>query len=136
MNIADAVDVVRQQHHAVLATTRSDGSPQMSPVGVTADDAGRLLISSRATAYKTRNLRRDPRAWVCVLPDAFYGRWIQVEGEVEIVELPDAMDLLIDYYRRISGEHPDWDEYRQAMVAEQRVVLRIRPTRAGPDRQG
>lgn len=136
MNIADAVDVVRSQHHAVLATTRSDGSPQMSPVAVTADDEGRLLISSRATAYKTRNLRRDPRAWVCVLPDAFFGRWIQVEGEVEIVELPDAMDLLVDYYRSISGEHPDWDEYRQAMTAEQRVVLRIRPTRAGPDRQG
>jgi PPOX class probable F420-dependent enzyme len=136
MDIADAVDVVRQQHHAVLATTRSDGSPQMSPVGVTADDDGRLLISSRATAYKTRNLRRDPHAWVCVLPDAFYGRWIQVEGEVEIVELPDAMELLIDYYRRISGEHPDWDEYRQAMVAEQRVMLLLRPTRAGPDRHG
>jgi PPOX class probable F420-dependent enzyme len=136
MDIADAVNVVRQQHHAVLATTRADGSPQMSPVGVTADEAGRLLISSRKTAYKTRNLRRDPRAWVCVLPDAFYGRWIQVEGEVEIVELPDAMDLLIDYYRRISGEHPDWDEYRQAMVAEQRVMLLIRPTRAGPDRHG
>jgi PPOX class probable F420-dependent enzyme len=136
MDIADAVDVVRQQHHAVLATTRADGSPQMSPVGVTADDDGRLLISSRATAYKTRNLRRDPRAWVCVLPDAFYGRWIQVEGEVEIVELPDAMELLIDYYRRISGEHPDWDEYRQAMVAEQRVMLLLRPTRAGPDRHG
>jgi PPOX class probable F420-dependent enzyme len=136
MDIADAVDVVRQQHHAVLATTRADGSPQMSPVGVTADDDGRLLISSRATAYKTRNLRRDSRAWVCVLPDAFYGRWIQVEGEVEIVELPDAMELLIDYYRRISGEHPDWDEYRQAMVAEQRVMLLLRPTRAGPDRHG
>jgi PPOX class probable F420-dependent enzyme len=136
MDIADAVDVVRQQHHAVLATTRADGSPQMSPVGVTADDDDRLLISSRATAYKTRNLRRDPRAWVCVLPDAFYGRWIQVEGEVEIVELPDAMELLIDYYRRISGEHPDWDEYRQAMVAEQRVMLLLRPTRAGPDRHG
>jgi PPOX class probable F420-dependent enzyme len=136
MDIADAVDVVRQQHHAVLATTRADGSPQMSPVGVTADDDGRLLISSRATAYKTRNLRRNPRAWVCVLPEAFYGRWIQVEGEVEIVELPDAMELLIDYYRRISGEHPDWDEYRQAMVAEQRVMLLLRPTRAGPDRHG
>lgn len=136
MDIADAVNVVHQQHHAVLATTRADGSPQMSPVGVTADEDGRLLISSRATAYKTRNLRRDPRAWVCVLPDAFYGRWIQVEGEVEIVELPDAMELLIDYYRRISGEHPDWDEYRQAMVAERRVMLRIRPTRAGPDLHG
>jgi PPOX class probable F420-dependent enzyme len=136
MDIADAVNVVRQQHHAVLATARADGSPQMSPVGVTADEDGRLLISSRATAYKTRNLRRDPRAWVCVLPDAFYGRWIQVEGEVEIVELPDAMELLIDYYRRISGEHPDWDEYRQAMVAERRVMLRIRPTRAGPDLHG
>ena len=136
MDIADAVNVVRQQHHAVLATTRSDGSPQMTPVGVTADEEGRLLISSRTTAYKTRNLRRDPRAWVCVLPDAFYGRWIQVEGEVEIVELPDAMELLVDYYRSISGVQPDWVDYPQAMVAEQRVMLRIRPTRAGPDRQG
>jgi hypothetical protein len=73
---------------------------------------------------------------VCVLPDAFYGRWIQVAGDVEIVERPEAMELLIDYYRRISGEHPDWDEYRQAMVAEQRVMLRTRPTRAGPDLHG
>ena len=136
MDIADAVDVVRQQHHAGAGHHPGRRNPADVTGGMTADETGRLLVSSRATAYKTRNLRRDPRAWVCVLPDAFYGRWIQVEGEVEIVELPDAMDLLIDYYRRISGEHPDWDEYRQAMVAEQRVMLLIRPTRAGPDVQG
>ena len=108
----------------------------MSPVAVAVDQTDHLLVSSRITAYKTRNLQRDPRAWLCVLPDNFFGRWIQIEGEAEIVELPDAMPLLVDYYRLVAGEHPDWDDYRRAMEAERRVVLRIRPTRAGPDRTG
>lgn len=136
MDIADALAVVREQHHAVLATSRGDGTPQMSPVAVAVDQTGHLLVSSRITAYKTRNLQRDPRAWLCVLPDNFFGRWIQIEGEAEIVELPDAMPLLVDYYRLVAGEHPDWNDYRRAMETERRVVLRIRPTRAGPDRAG
>jgi PPOX class probable F420-dependent enzyme len=136
MDIADALAVVRDQHHAVLATSRGDRTPQMSPVAVAVDQTDHLLVSSRITAYKTRNLKRDPRAWLCVLPDGFFGRWIQIEGVAEIVELPDAMPLLVDYYRLVAGEHPDWDDYRRAMETERRVVLRIRPTRAGPDRSG
>ena len=85
---------------------------------------------------KTHNLRRRPQAWVLVLSDGFYGDWVQIEGGVEVVDLPDAMDGLVAYYRQISGEHPDWDDYRAAMLRERRVLLRIDPSRAGPDREG
>ncbi|HEX8628885.1 MAG TPA: PPOX class F420-dependent oxidoreductase [Catenuloplanes sp.] len=136
MQIDEALEVIRTQHQAVLATIRSDGSPAMTPVTANVDADGRVVISSRQSAYKVRNLRRDPRAWLCVLPDTFFGRWIQVEGEVEIIELPAAMEGLVDYYRSTSGEHPDWDDYRAAMVRDNRVLLRIDVTRAGPDRSG
>ena len=95
------------------------------------------MISSRETAYKVKNLRRDPRAYVCVFPDTFYGgRWIQIDGTVTIVSGPAALEALVDYYRRISGEHPDWDDYRAAMVRDQRVLIRLAITKAGPDRSG
>jgi PPOX class probable F420-dependent enzyme len=136
MELDEARDVIREQHRAVLATMRADGTPQMSPVLVAVDDEGRVLVSSRETAIKVRNLRRDPRSWLCVLPDGFFGRWVQVEGRTELVPLPAAMDGLVDYYRRVSGEHDDWDGYRTAMQREQRVLLRIELTRAGPDRSG
>ncbi len=136
MDLDQARAVVREQPHAVLATTRRDGNPQMSPVAVAVDDDGRLLVSTRETAVKTHNLRRDPRAWLCVLADGFFGRWVQVEGQAEIVGLPEAMELLEDYYRRVSGEHPDWDDYRRAMQEQRRVIVRITIERAGPDRSG
>ena len=136
MDLDEARAYVREHSHAVLSTVRRDGTPQMSPVGATVDDAGRVVVSSRETAYKTRNVRRDPRAWLCVFPDAFYGRWVQVEGSVEVLSLPDALEPLVDYYRRIAGEHDDWDDYRRAMVTEQRCLLRITLLRAGPDRAG
>ncbi|MHA6617093.1 PPOX class F420-dependent oxidoreductase [Pseudonocardia sp. DLS-67] len=136
MDLDDARDVLREQHRAVLATMRGDGTPQMSPVLVAVDDGGRVLVSTRETALKVRNLRRDPRSWLCVLPDGFFGRWVQVEGRTEIVSLPAAMDGLVDYYRRVSGEHDDWDGYREAMRREERVLLRIELVRAGPDRSG
>jgi PPOX class probable F420-dependent enzyme len=136
MNLDDAREFVRRNPRAVLATRKQDGSPQLSPVIAVVDDEGRLLVSSRETAFKTKNLRRTPQAWLCLFSDAFFGPWVQVDGEVEVVSLPEAMDLLVDYYRRGSGEHPDWDEYREAMRREQRCVLRITPTRAGPDRSG
>jgi PPOX class probable F420-dependent enzyme len=136
MDLDEARSVVREQHRAVLATMKRDGTPQLSPVAVGVDGDGRIVVSTRQTAYKTRNLRRDPRTYLCVLPDGFFGRWIQISGTAEIVELPDAMEPLIDYYRRTAGEHPDWDEYRAAMVQQRRVLLRITPTSAGPDRQG
>ena len=136
MDLDDARAFARDNSHAVLTTLRQDGSPQLSPVAVTVDGDGRFVVSSRETAYKTKNLRRDPRAWLCVLSDAFYGPWVYVEGSVDVLSLPEAMEPLVDYYRRVSGEHPDWDEYRAAMSAEQRCLLRITPTRAGPDRSG
>src|SRR5215207_9023386 len=137
MDLDEARTLLRTQHRAVLATWRSDGNPQLSPVTVGVDEEGYAVISSRRTAYKVKNLRRDPRAYVCVFPDSFYGgRWIQIEGTVTVVDLPEAMEGLVGYYRRISGEHPDWADYRAAMVRDQRVLLRIEITRAGPDREG
>ena len=136
MDLDEARAIVSEQHQAVLATLRRDGTPQMSPVTATVDGQGRVVVSTRQTAFKVRNLRRDSRAWLCVLPDGFYGRWIQVGGSVRIVELPEAMEPLVDYYRRVSGEHPDWDDYRTAMERDQRVLLQIELTSAGPDREG
>ena len=136
MDLDQARAYVRDNSHAVLCTLRSDGTPQLSPVGATVDEAGRVVVSSRETAYKVRNLRRTPRTWLCVFPDAFYGDWVQVEGDVEILSLPEAMEPLVDYYRRIGGEHPDWDDYRAAMEREQRCLIRVSLTRAGPDRAG
>ncbi|HEV8557281.1 MAG TPA: PPOX class F420-dependent oxidoreductase [Actinophytocola sp.] len=136
MDLDKARDFLRANHRAVLATLRSNGTPQLSPVTLGIDGEGYAVISTRETAYKVKNLRRDPRAWVCALNDQFFGQWIQAEGPVEIVSLPDAMDGLVDYYRSISGEHPDWDDYRAAMVRDQRCLIRIRIDRAGPDRQG
>ncbi|MFB9729579.1 PPOX class F420-dependent oxidoreductase [Haloechinothrix salitolerans] len=136
MDIARAQETLAHRHRAVLATARADGSPQLSPVLVALDASGTPVISTRAPAYKVRNVRRDPRVSLCVLPDEFFGDWMQLDGTADIVELPEAMDGLIEYYRTISGEHPNWDEYREAMRSEQRVLLRITPTRAGPDRAG
>jgi PPOX class probable F420-dependent enzyme len=131
-----AADFLRAHHRAVLATSRSDGMPQLSPVTCTVDDEGRVLISTRETAVKTKNLRRRPRASLCVFTDTFFGEWVQVEGNAEIISLPDAMDLLVEYYRRVSGEHPDWDDYRAAMIRDRRVIARITIDRAGPDVSG
>ncbi len=128
----EALAFASRHHRAVLATTRSDGRPQLSPVTVVADDEGRLLISTRETAVKTRNVGRDPRVSVCVFTDGFYGPWAQLEGQADVLALPAAMELLVDYYRRAAGEHPDWDEYRAAMQSERRVVLRVSVTRTGP----
>jgi len=136
MDLERAREFMRAHHRAVLATTRSDGRPQLSPVTVGVDESGRVLISTRETAIKTKNLARDPRAALCVMNEQFYGEWIQAEGIAEIVHLPEAMDLLVNYYRRVSGEHPDWDDYRGAMVRDQRVIVAVTLTRAGPDRSG
>ncbi|MGD0701924.1 MAG: PPOX class F420-dependent oxidoreductase [Trebonia sp.] len=136
MEISAALDYVRTQHHAVLSTLKSDGTPQLSPVTIGVDDDGHVVISTRRTAYKVRHIRRDPRVWLCGFPDGFYGHWVQIEGTAEIVELPEAMDGLVEYYRSISGEHPDWDDYRAAMERDQRVILRITVTKAGPDVSG
>ena len=136
MQLERAREFMRAHHRAVLATRRSDGLPQLSPVAVGVADDGRVVISTRETAMKTRNLAKDPRASLCVMNDGFYGEWVQAEGTAEIIHLPEAMEMLVDYYRGISGEHPDWDDYREAMAREKRVLVRFELERAGPDRSG
>jgi PPOX class probable F420-dependent enzyme len=121
----DAVRFLEDNHRAVLTTFRGDGRVQMSPVSTTVDAAGRAVVSTRQSSAKARNLRRDPRASLCVFTDTFYGPWVRIDGTVEVVALPEAMDGLVDYYRRIRGEHDDWDEYRAAMREEGRVLLRL-----------
>ena len=136
MDLDTASEFAKDHHRAVMTTNRLDGTPQMSPILVGIDTERRLLISTRTTAMKVTNLERDPRAYLCVMSDEFYGPWVQLSGTTEIIRLPGAMDLLISYYRDLSGEHPDWDEYRAAMKRDNRCILRITPDRAGPGRSG
>lgn len=136
MDIGQALDFVTTNHRGVLLTHRSDGGPQISPIVAGVDSHGYVVVSSRETAYKVKNLLRDPRASVCMFTDGFYGEWVQIDGVAEIVRLPEAMEALIDYFRLLSGEHPDWDDYRAAMRQERRVLIRISPERAGPTRFG
>ena len=136
MDIAKGLEFIRRNHRGVLATTRADGTTQMSPVTPGVDDQDCVVVSTRETAYKVRHLRALPYAALCAFPDRFFGDWVQVEGPVEIVSLPDAMEPLVEYYRRISGEHPDWADYRAAMERDRRVLLRMTVERAGPTVHG
>ena len=136
MDVTVAQEFLRTHHHAVLATFRRDGRPALSPVLVGVDPEGRVEVSTRETAMKVKHLRRDPRIAVTAFTDRFYGDFVQVEGTAEIVELPEAMELLVGYYRRINGEHPDWDDYRATMIRDQRVIVRFTVERAGPTMSG
>jgi PPOX class probable F420-dependent enzyme len=131
-----AIEFLRKNPRCVLATYRRDGHAQLSPILAAVDAEARAVISTREGAIKTLNLRRNPRAALCVLSERFFGAWQTLEGDVEIVSLPDAMEPLVDYYRRVSGEHPDWQEYREAMASERRVLLRMTVDRSGPTSQG
>ncbi len=136
MDIGQAQEFIRSNNRGVLATFRADGRAQMSPVNAVVDDEGHVVISSRETAVKVKNLRRDPRATYLALTEGFYGEWVVVEGRAQLIGLPEAMEGLVDYYRRAAGEHPDWDDYRAAMQREQRLLIRIPVERAGPDVAG
>ena len=128
----ELLDFVRPRHHFVLITRRSDGSPQVSPVAGGVDDEGRLVVSTYPERAKTNNARRDPQVSVLVLSDDWDDAWVQVDGTCEVIDAPDSVEPLVDYFRAISGEHPDWDEYRQAMLDQGKSLLRITPTRWGP----
>jgi PPOX class probable F420-dependent enzyme len=136
MDLDAARDFIAEHHRGVLATWRPDGGIQQTPVLAAVDGEGRVIISSRETAYKVKNLRRDPRAQLCALTKKFFGDWLYIEGTAEVLSLPEAMKPLIDYYQRFPDENPDWDEYRARMERERRVLIRITIERAGPDRKG
>ena len=128
----ELIDFVRPRHRMILTTTRADGGPQLSPVTAGADDDGRIVIATYPERAKAVNLRRRPEASVLVQSDEFNGPWVQVDGSAEVLDLPDALEPLVDYFRAISGEHPDWDEYRSAMITQGKSLIRITPTRWGP----
>jgi PPOX class probable F420-dependent enzyme len=135
MDLDRAREFIRENHRGVLATRRPDASIQQTPVLANVDGEGRVIISTRETAYKTGYLRRDPWAQLVVLTDRFFGEWVVVEGRAEVVSLPDAMEPLVDYYKRFTYQESE-DDYRERMRREQRVLIRITLERAGPDRKG
>ncbi len=125
-------EFVRPRHRAVLLTTRADNRPQASPVTCGLDGAGRIVIATYPERAKTANARRNPAASVLVLSDDFNGPWLQIDGDAEVLDLPAALEPLVEYFRAISGEHPDWDEYRVAMQRQGKSLLRVTPQRWGP----
>jgi PPOX class probable F420-dependent enzyme len=132
----ELLDFVRPRHHGMLVTTRRDGRPQVSPVTMGVDTEGRVAVSSYPERAKSKNAARDERASVCVLSNEFNGEWVQLDGRIEVVRQPEAIEALVEYYRSISGEHPDWDEYRQAMARQGKVLLRLTIDRWSPISRG
>lgn len=132
VSLDELLDFVRPRHHAVLLTRRSDGSPQGSPLTCGVDDSGRIVVSTYPERAKTRNAKRDPRVSLIVLSDDWNGPWVQIDGTAEVLDVPDSVEPLVGYYRNIAGEHPDWDEYRAAMVKQGKSLIRVTPERWGP----
>lgn len=132
VDLAGLLDFVRPRHHMVLTTFRADGSLQSSPVTGGVDDLGRIVIASYPQRAKSTNIRRQGRASITVLSDEFDGPYVQVDGEAEVIDSPEAVEPLVDYFRAIAGEHPDWDEYRQAMVDQGKCLIRVTPKKWGP----
>ncbi|WP_328650770.1 PPOX class F420-dependent oxidoreductase [Micromonospora sp. NBC_00330] len=126
------LDFLRPRHRVVLMTTRADGRPQSSPVSAGVDGQGRLVVSTYPERAKVNNLRRDPRVSACVLSDDWNGPWVQIDGTAEVLDLPDALEPLVEYFRSISGEHPDWDDYRAAMVRQGKSLIRVTIDAWGP----
>jgi PPOX class probable F420-dependent enzyme len=131
VTLPELLEFLRPRHHGLLATTRADGRPQLSPVSCGVDD-GRIVVSTYPERAKTRNARRDERVSICVLSDTWDGPYVQVDGRAEVLDMPEALDALVGYYRCISGEHPDWDDYRAAMARQGKSLIRIHIDRWGP----
>lgn len=137
IQIEQAKEFLKNNHWGILATRRKNGSIQMSPVTVGLDDNGRAVISSRETAYKVKNLRRDPRAALCAITKSFHGEgWVQINGNAEILSLPEALETLVYLHRQAYGEHKNWPEFHERMVREKRVIIRIDIESAGPTVRG
>ncbi|GAA4821140.1 PPOX class F420-dependent oxidoreductase [Streptomyces ziwulingensis] len=132
VDLAELLDFVRPRHRALLLTRRADGGPQASPLTCGVDDAGRIVVSTYPERAKTRNAKRDTRVALVVLSDEWNGPWVQIDGTAEVIDVPDSVEPLVEYFRNISGEHPDWDEYRQAMLAQGKSIIRVTPERWGP----
>jgi PPOX class probable F420-dependent enzyme len=129
---AALLEFLRPRHRGLLATTRADGRPQLSPVTCGVDHHGRVVIATYPRRAKTSNARANPLVSMCVQSDDWSGEYVQVDGRAEVLDMPEALDGLVDYFRGISGEHPDWDEYRKAMRVQDKSLIRITIERWGP----
>ncbi len=123
---------LRPRHRMVLVTRRRDGRPQVSPVAAGIDTSGHVVVATYPQRAKVHNLRRDPNATVMTLSDDWNGPWVQLDGTAVVLDLPAALEPLVEYYRAIAGEHPDWQEYREAMRAQGKCLVRITIDRWGP----
>ncbi|MGD6744359.1 PPOX class F420-dependent oxidoreductase [Streptomyces sp. BH106] len=132
VSLDELLDFVRPRHRALLITARADGSPQASPLTCGVDGDGRIVVSTYPERAKTRNAKRDPRVSLVVLSDEWNGPWVQIDGSAEVIDAPDSVEALVEYFRCISGEHPDWDEYREAMVKQGKSIIRVTPEKWGP----
>ena len=133
MEIADAQKFMQENHRACIAIRQKDGWPQMTFVTPGIDPEGRVIITSRGTTYKVKHIRRDPRVSLLIFGEQYSGsKFVQIHGTAEIIELPDAMDILTYWYRQIRGEHKNWDEYSDQMKKEQRVIIRVNIEKVGP----
>ncbi|MGB8943990.1 MAG: PPOX class F420-dependent oxidoreductase [Streptomyces sp.] len=132
VSLDELLDFVRPRHRAILLTARGDGTPQGSPLTCGVDDSGRIVVSTYPERAKTRNAKRNPKVSIMVLSDEWNGPWVQIDGTAEVIDSPESVEPLVEYFRNISGEHPDWDEYREAMVKQGKSVIRITPERWGP----
>ncbi|GAA2314895.1 PPOX class F420-dependent oxidoreductase [Streptomyces kunmingensis] len=132
VSLDELLDFVRPRHRALLITARADGTPQASPLTCGVDDSGRIVVSTYPERAKTRNAKRNPRVSVLVLSDEWNGPWVQVDGAAEVLDSPDSVEPLVEYFRNISGEHPDWDEYREAMLKQGKSIIRVTPEKWGP----
>ncbi|AEM86464.1 PPOX class F420-dependent oxidoreductase [Streptomyces violaceusniger] len=132
VSLDELLEFVRPRHRALLMTRRADGSPQASPLTCGVDDSGRIVMSTYPERAKVRNVKREPAVSLVVLSDEWNGPWVQIDGTAEVVDTPESVEPLVEYYRNISGEHPDWDEYREAMRKQGKSLIRITPERWGP----
>ncbi|MBK3580380.1 PPOX class F420-dependent oxidoreductase [Streptomyces sp. MBT65] len=132
VTLDELLDFVRPRHRALLLTRRADGSPQASPLTCGVDDSGRIVVSTYPERAKTRNAKRDPRVSIVVVSDEWNDPWVQIDGTAEVIDPPDSVEPLVEYYRNIAGEHPDWDEYRAAMLKQGKSIIRVTPERWGP----
>lgn len=132
VSLEELLEFVRPRHHAILVTTRGDGRPQLSPVSCGVDPQGRIVVATYPQRAKTTNARKRPQVSLCVLGEEFDDAWVQVDGDCEVLDMPEAAEPFVDYFRAIAGEHPDWAAYRAAMIEQGKALLRITPTRWGP----
>lgn len=133
MEIADAQKFLQENHRACIAVRQEDGWPQMTFVTPAIDSQGRIIVTSRRSTYKVKHLRRDPRVSMLIFGEQFSGsKFVQIHGTAEILEQPAAMDVLIDWYKRVRGEHKNWEEYKQRMADEKRVIIRVAIEKVGP----